>query len=171
MVIAPTVSGNAIPPTLLNDAVETLKELIGVLENLHYDEYVETHLILSHGTIGQHTRHIVELFQQLMEGYTEGVIDYDHRKRDLRLSHNIDCAMEALAEIICKLNKSEKMLQLQGAHLENETLTTTYSRELLYNLEHCIHHQAIIKIALISTGRNNLTDSFGVAKSTLLYRK
>lgn len=80
---------NPIPPTLLHDAVETLKELIGVLENLQYDEYVETHFILSHGTVGQHTRHIVELFQQLMEGYAAGVIDYDHRKRDLRLSHDM----------------------------------------------------------------------------------
>jgi hypothetical protein len=171
LVNQPAASSSPLCQTLLMDTVDTLKQFIHVLENLHYDEYVEPHAILSHGTVGQHTRHTVELFQQLLEGYQVGEIDYDNRKRDHRLSHHIDSAIEAIAEIICQLNKQDKTLKLKGAHLNEAVLSTSYARELLYNLEHCIHHQAIIKIALISAGRKDLSTTFGVAKSTLLNRQ
>jgi hypothetical protein len=45
-----------------------------------------------------------------------------------------------------------------------------YFRELLYNLEHCIHHQALIKW-LFYKMKLFLWMNFGVARSTIEYRK
>ncbi len=50
------------------------------------------------------------------------------------------------------------------------SIPSNYRRELLYNLEHCIHHQAMIRAALqqyaVEVGAG-----FGIAHSTLEYKK
>ena len=48
---------------------------------------------------------------------------------------------------------------------------TSVDRELLYCLDHAIHHQALIKIGLKELQIADLVgDDFGVAYSTLRYR-
>jgi len=42
---------------------------------------------------------------------------------------------------------------------------------MMYNLEHIIHHQALIKVAINQLSDFVVSDSFGVAPSTLQYRK
>ena len=157
--------------TLNTDTANVLKQLIRLLEQLNYDEYSAKHSILSNGSIGGHVRHTIELFQQLFIGYSIGEINYDNRKRDIRLEEDIEFAIDSLATIIVNLRLDDKTLRLGGLHLGNQSIESTYRRELLYNLEHCIHHQALIKVALLSQGKINIPDSFGIAKSTLMHRK
>ena len=46
------------------------------------------------------------------------------------------------------------------------------ARELHYNVEQCIHHLALIKVALkIIRPDIELSESFGVAPSTIQHRK
>jgi hypothetical protein len=43
---------------------------------------------------------------------------------------------------------------------------------MVYNIEHCIHHQALIKVALNEMEANHLINkNFGIAPSTIQYRK
>jgi hypothetical protein len=45
-------------------------------------------------------------------------------------------------------------------------------RELAYDLEHSIHHQAIIKIAMKNLNSEYaLNENFGVARSTIRFRE
>lgn len=151
---------------------EVLMQLLASINQLNFDEYTEKISLLSNSTIGEHTRHIIELFQQLLEGYESGQIDYDKRKRDIRIQQNIDFATESIAYIIQNLEQSDKPLQLTTVYNNQEmTIESNYFRELIYNIEHCIHHQAIIKIAFLCLGKNEIDENFGVAKSTILYRK
>lgn len=158
--------------TLFIEAKAVLMQLIDTLNYLNYDEYVQPLPMLSDSSIGQHTRHIIELFQQLNSGYKTSVVDYDNRKRNLQIQTDIGYALECMAQIISCLEKENKQLHLSTVNNNNETkIESNYYRELMYNVEHCIHHQAIIKIALIILGKENLDSNFGVAKSTLLYRQ
>ena len=70
------------------------------------------------------------------------------------------------------LEKNDKKLMLCTFY-NNEKLVieSTYYRELVYNIEHCIHHQAIIKIALLQFENKLINEEFGVANSTIMYRK
>lgn len=156
--------------SLFHEVKETLMQLINVLNSLTYDEFVYPNEILSKSTIGEHTRHIIELFQQLMNGYESGVIDYDHRKRNLLIQEDLDVALESIAQIISSIEKNNKNLILNNLYSNEELIPTNYFRELIYNLEHCIHHQAMIKVALLNLGLENIEENFGVAKSTLEYR-
>ena len=51
-------------------------------------------------------------------------------------------------------------------------INTTLYRELQYNVEHAVHHMAIIKIALINNfGDVEIPASFGIAHSTIKYQR
>jgi len=151
---------------------KTLKELSDLLSQLSDDDYCCPCHDLSNATIGEHTRHIIELFQCLENQYASGIINYDLRKRDYRIQTNTAFAQESIAAVLNQIDKPNKNLQLQQI-VDDEVLLieTNYHRELLYNLEHCIHHQALIKVAVIQSKNIAVDENFGVARSTIEYRK
>lgn len=157
---------------LLIETKNTLIQLADVINQVSYDEYVSPLPVLSNSTIGGHTRHIIELFQELFYGYDTGWVDYDMRKRNKRIETDIDYAVECIAEIITAVEKDNKPLLLSTVYNEKATgIPSNYFRELMYNIEHCIHHQAIIRIGLESLGKTDITADLGVAKSTIIYRE
>ena len=54
----------------------------------------------------------------------------------------------------------------------NIRIETSFFRELIYCMDHCIHHQSLIKIALLEQNLIHFIDpNFGVAFSTQIYRR
>lgn len=154
------------------EAKHVLLQLSDLLQHLSVDEYTEKIPLLSHSSIGEHTRHIIELFQQLYKGYEQGLINYDARERELLLQSNIDYAVESIAYIVSNLCIANKAIEIRTLYLnEQHSIHSNYQRELMYNIEHCIHHQAIIKIATNILGISYADEHFGVAKSTIAYKK
>jgi uncharacterized damage-inducible protein DinB len=130
---------------------------------------------LSGNTVGQHVRHIIEMFQCLETGYMSGEVDYDRRRRDHRIESDKKFATELLQEITGQLTRKNKSLQLLTYYDDlsdpPERIETNYYREIAYNLEHTIHHMALIRVGLRELGDISVDDSYGVAASTLKYRK
>ena len=157
---------------LQNDAKDILIQLANTINLLNLNEYSYKIELLSNATIGEHTRHIIELFQQLLSGYESGNINYDNRKRDIRLEQNIDFAIKTIGNIITELHKENKKLKIITLSSNKQSIIkSNFERELLHNIEHCIHHQAIIKIGLLYLKKTDIHKHFGVAKSTIKYRK
>ena len=70
------------------------------------------------------------------------------------------------------IEKENKDLILESVFFDViSRINTNYFREIIYNLEHCIHHQALIRVAIEECTDLQLPESFGVAPSTLLYRE
>jgi hypothetical protein len=112
------------------------------------------------------------MFQCLENQYESGIINYDHRKRNYQIQTNTIVANESINTIINQVDKPNKNLQLQQIVDGEELLIeSNYQRELLYNLEHCIHHQAMIKVAIIQSSLVAIDENFGVARSTIEYKK
>jgi hypothetical protein len=129
---------------------------------------------LSNATIGQHARHIIELFQCLETGYETGLVNYEKRKRDLQIEQDKTVAIALLGIIINGLDKQDKDLTLQASFGDGSVevnLNSNYYREVAYNLEHTIHHMALIRVGIKEFTTIVLPDSFGVAPSTIQYRK
>lgn len=148
-----------------------LDELTKLLEQLPNEKYSEKCLQLSGATIGEHTRHIIEMFQCLEMQYDKGNVNYDKRRRDLLIQSSVEFANNAICNLKSSLNKSNKALTLEQNLGDTKILTeTNYNRELLYNLEHCIHHQALIKVALLNHKNIIISENFGVASSTIAHR-
>ena len=157
---------------LIQSIKNNLSENIELLRQLTNDEFTQKNPELSNATIGEHMRHIIELFGCLLENYDYGLINYDDRKRDVLLQTDKNEAIAIIEKYLFELDKPNKPLSLtHNCFSPIELLQTNYFRELIYNLEHSIHHQALIKVALYNFPHITISDSFGVAPSTLEYRK
>ena len=146
--------------------LRSFAQLTSMLEQLSDIEYNATIAMLSGATIGQHIRHVIECFQELETGYHAGAVNYDRRKRDLQLETNRSLAITLLSKASFA-NDDRTLLLTEEPEC---SVTTTYYRELLYNLHHTVHHMAIIRIGLASIRAISLPEDFGVASSTVKYR-
>lgn len=150
---------------------QSLNELIGLLNQLPNEEYSRKCKHLSDATIGEHTRHIIEMFQCLESYYESGLVNYDKRERNLKIQTDTAFAIEKIVNVQDNLLKENKKIELQQTIDGGEIrIESNYFRELLYNLEHCIHHQALIKVAVLQCENINVNEDFGVACSTIEYR-
>ena len=73
-------------------------QLSASLELLNDSQYVYNSKILSNASIGQHVRHIIEMFVCLEDGYAQGVVNYENRKRDLAFQGSVNPMVEKYAE-------------------------------------------------------------------------
>ena len=157
---------------LLKSIRYSLDELIYLLDQLSDQQYAKSCEALSGATIGEHTRHIIEMFQCLENGYDFGVLKYDNRDRNTQIQTETEFAKQCIIEIKSGLKSENKTLYLEqiidGLAIR---IQSSYYRELLYNMEHCIHHQALIKVAVLPFENISINENFGVARSTIEYRK
>ena len=154
----------------IDRTIGNLEDCLAAMDNVLYSTSSEN---LSGGTIGQHTRHIIELFTCLLSGYEEGYVNYEKRKRDIVLETDVTAACRALQSIRRSVSLPDKPLQLEVCFEQelSDQISTNYLRELIYNLEHMIHHMALIRVGIRELINLNLPDHFGVAPSTLKHRK
>jgi hypothetical protein len=145
------------------------------LENLTDHQYTAPVEILSGSTIGNHVRHLVEFYLELIKGYDSGSVNYDKRMRDHAIESHRWVAMEKLEEIGRTIVRPDKELVLAtdltaGADGRLE-VRTNYFRELIYNLEHTVHHMALLRVGIGAVSSLALPPAFGVAMSTLKFRQ
>lgn len=150
-------------------------QLAGTLKQLSVQEYVQPCKTLSDHTIGQHVRHIIELFQCLEQGYESGTVNYEKRKRDPLIETDKELAGSLLQSIHRNLARADRMLVLEAAYDEHSEIPvqigTNYNREVAYNLEHTIHHMALIRIGIKEVADIILPENFGVASSTVKHKQ
>jgi hypothetical protein len=150
-------------------------QLSDSLEKLSGDQYRYACKNLSGNTIGQHVRHIIEMFQCLDKGYLSGEVDYEKRIRDRQIETDKEFAGGLLTEIVLQICKENKPLFLltyyDDLQQEPERIGTNFFREIAYNLEHTIHHMALIRVGLREIGDIPVEESYGVASSTIKYRQ
>jgi hypothetical protein len=144
------------------------------LESLEPEQYILPSRCLFNATIGQHVRHIIELFIELDKGYESGMINYEKRKRDYRIETDKDFAAALLSSIYNEIMRPNKPLLLEAGYKEDSneliTMETNYYRELAYNIEHTVHHMALIRIGINELSAVAVDESFGIASSTIKYR-
>ncbi len=157
---------------MFKSSLQTLEQFKEVLLQLPADCYSKPCKTLSQATIGQHTRHIIELYQCLIAGHDSGVFSYDKRKRNKKIEIDLNFAIQQLTQIQLLLEKPNKKVGVNfGLDGREEKLESNYYREVMYNLEHTIHHKALIKVGINELSAILLPESFGVAPSTMQYRE
>jgi hypothetical protein len=152
-------------------AKNILLQLEQLLEQLDDSQYISGHDVFNGSTIGQHTRHIIEFFECVLTCDADN-INYDLRNRDQSLEKSTDIAIDRIQSLNGQLIElADRAVMLNGEMgSHSHQVVSTIERELLYTIEHAVHHMAIIKIGLLVGGiKVDLPAHFGVADSTIKY--
>jgi uncharacterized damage-inducible protein DinB len=154
-----------------------LDQLEDVIRQFSHVEFTRPSKTLSGSSIGQHLRHTLEFFFCLENGYGKGTVNYDKRAHDKRIEIDKEVAqlaIERIRKFIIRQVEDKPLLLEVGYDLgsnENVSVQTNYFRELTYNIEHAVHHMAIMKIGICELAPHvSIPIDFGVAASTLRYR-
>jgi uncharacterized damage-inducible protein DinB len=154
---------------------EILNQLIQVIDQLNDEQYAKSLTVLSGNSIGKHVRHIVEFFECLISGYENGLVDYDSRLRNVALENSRVTAIDYMKRISASISLfADKNLLLACNYGDDTSITShsSFNREVVYNVEHTIHHMAIIRIAVQEMFKSvSLPENFGIAYSTVKYQQ
>jgi hypothetical protein len=157
--------------------IDNLLGLKKMLEQISESDYIHKSHWLSGSSIGQHVRHILEFYTCLLDGLISKTVNYDERNRVLELEINSRAACQLVDLIVVKLLSisDNDVVYLKGRFSVNDihshVINTSLNRELAYCLEHCIHHQALIKVALHELNQVHLVSpAFGLAPATQNYQ-
>lgn len=164
---------------MINQLDHSIRHLLRQLENavseLSDQQFCTPIPLLGNSTIGQHIRHILEFYIELDKGYPIGLIDYNGRRRD----HDLQTCRESA---IHKIQQISNIIMLENKELNvtvefdsddeiKQELPSNYFRELMYNIEHTVHHMALIRVGISLCSSILLPEDFGLAASTIKYKK
>ncbi|NJM24231.1 MAG: hypothetical protein HC859_00485 [Bacteroidia bacterium] len=155
-----------------------LSQLGDLIQQISDGDYVKPSIALSQSTVGQHLRHTLEFFICLEQGCVSGTINYDKRAHDRVIEEDRMLALSAIERIkeFVTATLPGKSLKLEVGydltHEEFVTIETNFLRELTYNIEHAVHHMAIMKIGVREVALYITMDKdFGVAASTIRHKE
>lgn len=149
------------------------QHMIDLCESLNQDQYSYKSELLNGASIGEHLRHSYEFYVCLLKRENPTIINYDERKRDARIETDLAYAVEQMQSLKTHLKpiKNDVPLKLSSKEANAQMVSTSLERELVYCLDHAIHHQALIKIGLKELNLYHLVnENFGVAYSTIRFR-
>ena len=159
--------------------ISHLNQLKELAENLTDNQLSGTLTVLNDASIGAHVRHILEFYMCLFECDNLKYLNYDNRKRDRNIEVSTEKCVLTIESLLKEMKKYQKDFEITlsadyGTGQANQAVSvqTTFFRELLYNIEHLVHHLAIIKIGIQSLeSMVEISDDLGVAASTIRNRK
>jgi uncharacterized damage-inducible protein DinB len=170
---------NALPrtPELVVAANEVLQQGLHLLEACGENCFLVAPAPFD-APIGQHYRHVLEHFHCLLQGANSGEVNYDARKRDVRIETELLFATDATKDVIRQIELWTDATLTQRCNTVSTLaynsdspsfISSNLGRELAYCIGHAIHHFAIIRLLCSHVGVEVPAD-FGYAPSTLKYQ-
>lgn len=154
-----------------------LSQLAQIVDQIDERDFVKPCPLLGGSSIGQHLRHTLEFFICLENGCACGTVNYDKRAHDKLIESDKEIARSAIQKIMHFIGAQREDFALGlevGYALDSEEsmkMNTNYFRELAYNIEHAVHHMAIMKIGIHEVAPYlQLPSDFGIAASTIRYQ-
>ena len=162
---------------LHSSAKDLLNQLDHIISQCKNEDFSKTLEVLSGSTFGQHVRHTLEFFICLFDAKNDAVVNYDQRKHDKLIETDRKLARSVISSILNFLDTNREDFQIAfianytNQEGEDQEMKSSFYRELAYNVEHAIHHMALLKIAVNqSLDYIALPAHFGVASSTVRYQ-
>lgn len=158
----------------MNLHLQLWQDFIDLCQSLTPEQYTLKCKMLNGVSIAEHLRHSYEFYHCLLLGLDTKQLNYEDRARDRAIENNLPYAIERMKKLKLQLSSPLKdtVMELKSKEAQSSLVKTSLERELVYCLDHAIHHQALIKIGLKEQELSHLvSQDFGVAYSTLRYRK
>lgn len=150
---------------LLKSIKQSLDQILVIVDQLKSLNEIKQQYLYCELNIGKHVRHINDHFLALKHGINTGVIDYNRRNRGTTIETNIDTALTDIQQLITWLENYENSTNDEEIHKPikifseidclntiNQQFNSTIARELLYLINHTIHHAAHIGLIAKNQG-------------------
>jgi uncharacterized damage-inducible protein DinB len=152
---------------------EHLDALAAVVERVSDLDYLARPSSGVSGSVGAHVRHCVDHVLALLDRSADNVMTYDDRKRDTAIEQSRRMAAETLRSLAVRVREMAPrtsdvpitlwtMLDRRGTRAR---VRTSLGREIVFVLQHTIHHEAVVAVLLAGRGRV-MPGHFGLAPST-----
>lgn len=160
--------------TLVTNNITALERAQAVIKHLPEAVFTDKSEAAFSASVGEHFRHIIEHYQQFLDGWRAGLVDYDRRARNAQLETNMASARAAISDLCLRFRALPDDLDLSQpvavCNSDNsQMLPSSLSRELLFLHSHSVHHFAIIVLILKQRGIS-IDENLGFAPSTLTHR-
>lgn len=125
--------------------------------------------------IGRHVRHVTDHFRAFADGLYTGEIDYNKRTRGSPIETRLDVGLSEIEWLIAWLADAsmadipiDVLSEVSALSSVNERFSSRTRRELLYLINHSIHHVAYARLLARNAGIDS--DSLiGVAPATATF--
>lgn len=154
--------------------IEALNQVRSLIDSVESASGASENLYATSG-IGAHVRHVADHFRALQEGVTSGTVDYDVRRRECVLERRSDLGMLEIETLITWLQTVASdevpvtvVSEISCLQTETVQFQSNTNRELLYLINHTIHHAAY---AALLARQHGVTPGFdiGYAPATASY--
>ena len=151
----------------LNDILVALEQMPGQLADNVYTE----------ANVGQHMRHVFDHMLAIKLAIAEGLVDYDKRDRGNEVETDRLMASQQLSLLRLWIqtedfdnHKVAVASEIDCENTQRMRFDSNLNREILYVINHTIHHAAHIKLVLAQFGIN-LPAHIGIAPGTASFNR
>ena len=157
-------------------SIEVLHQLVQFIQQLDDESYSCSPQPLFDSPIGNHVRHILDIYQALMQDQ-HSLIDYDQRRRGADVESKRVAALKELIIIenwLMALDSSEfetvKIVKTEVcvSQQNSEKFTSTLGRELCFASSHATHHLALL-VAIAKSMNIKINGQLGIAPATATF--
>lgn len=169
--------GSIVMIKVINGSIESLEQIIDFIQELSDEIYTKIPEPLFNSSIGQHLRHILDLYMALIISNGLQNINYDVRRRGSLLETNRNEGIKELF-IVRDWLKSLDVMQLNiNTNIATEVsvstkviakFTSTVGREICFVTTHLTHHLALMAAIAKFLGLS-VNTNLGVAPTTATF--
>jgi len=159
--------------SIVNANIESLEQGQQLLKSITLDAYQHRASTITNSSIGEHFRHILDMYLALMTGLDSGLVDINVRRRGAEVETSPESAMNEIQKIkqwlrsLDKDSNPEFRLHTEVAISETKSvdIQSHLTRELIFTSNHAVHHYAIMRIIAKLQGLE-VDDALGIAAAT-----
>ena len=158
---------------LLNCVKESLMQFVNVINTVATLNSIDAEKFYINDNAGRHVRHVVDHFQAFLNCFDKNLLNYNLRNRNSEIERNYNFAKIKLNQIINQIMQLSEhdnreitiISEIDPSSSVDFTFKSNICRELLYLINHTIHHAAYVKL-LAKNANIKLAENIGIAPAT-----
>lgn len=164
--------------SIIDANIESIEQGEKLIHSLSSEQYQHKATPLLNSSIGEHFRHIMDIYFALKQGIAQGTADFNIRRRGALSERSREVALEELAQIKSWLRSLNGManepIKISAEVALSKTqaveLTSSIARELIFSCSHATHHYAVMSV-IAKLLNVTVRDDLGIAAATATYER
>lgn len=157
---------------MIDAITKNLNRGITLLHSISDEQYSDNSVAPYFSSIGCHIRHILDVFNCVLNGYENGCVDLSIRNRNVCIEQDKKLGIQYFEDIISQLNAisnadlSKTISVIDNLGFGKETANYSLKGALMQSHSHAVHHYATIAYVIHHLGIDLPDSDFGFNATT-----